>query len=210
VDDARSGANWYWRSLRRAVERAWPVPDRAFDALYPPAVREQSEQFWFPVRIARRAAALLVTDRTTRVLDVGSGPGKFCIVGALTTPGTFVGIEHRQSLVEAARSAARRCNVHRTSFVHGTIESIDWRRFNAFYFYNPFAEDDFDHYDRSVDIGPERRLRDLEFARAFLEVAEPGSRVVTYHGLGAAMPGSFVRTAFEYVGPHVLELWVRT
>ena len=42
---------------------------------------------WTPVHVARRAAQFLVTGPETRVLDVGSGPGKFCLVGALATQG---------------------------------------------------------------------------------------------------------------------------
>jgi hypothetical protein len=67
--------------------------DLAFDALYERRIRELSPQHWTPVRIARRAAELLTLSGAKRILDVGSGVGKFCIVGALTTEAQFVGIE---------------------------------------------------------------------------------------------------------------------
>ena len=36
------------------------------------------------------------------VLDIGCGPGKFCIVGALATTGRFTGVEQRKHLCDAA------------------------------------------------------------------------------------------------------------
>ncbi len=78
-----------------------------FDHVYPDWVRSLSERHWTPVDVAERAAELLVTSAGVRVLDVGSGAGKFCIIGALTTEGKFCGIEQRAHLIDVAREAAR-------------------------------------------------------------------------------------------------------
>jgi hypothetical protein len=71
------------------------IRDRDFDSLFPDMYQEISDTHWTPVEIARRAAQLLVADSSTRVLDVGSGIGKFCLIGALTTSAHFVGVEQR-------------------------------------------------------------------------------------------------------------------
>jgi 2-polyprenyl-3-methyl-5-hydroxy-6-metoxy-1,4-benzoquinol methylase len=78
--------------------------DNQFDLLYPPEIRALSRAHWTPVKVARRAASFLVREPGTRVLDIGCGPGKFCIVGALATPGRFTGVEQRKQLCELAQA----------------------------------------------------------------------------------------------------------
>src|SRR4030095_5525386 len=65
------------------------------DRILPLRWRRFSVMYWTPVHVARRAAQLLVTGADSQVLDVGSGPGKFCLVGALATLGHFTGVEQR-------------------------------------------------------------------------------------------------------------------
>src|SRR3954469_15119917 len=71
------------------------VTDFRFDQVYSPHIRKLSETHWTSVEVAIRASELLVTSERTRVLDVGAGSGKFCIVGALSSRAQFTGIEHR-------------------------------------------------------------------------------------------------------------------
>src|SRR6185437_914320 len=71
-------------ALLRRLKNA-TLTDSDFDAIYPAPVRRVSASFWTPVSVAVRAADLLVDDPSTRVLDIGSGVGKFCIVGAAFT-----------------------------------------------------------------------------------------------------------------------------
>ena len=58
------------------------IEDEKFDQIYPARIRKLSPLQWTPVRVAAEAAKLLVTVPGTRVLDIGCGPGKFCLVGA--------------------------------------------------------------------------------------------------------------------------------
>src|SRR3954471_8285376 len=88
---------------------AHPLPsDVEFDDVYDPEIRALSPQHWTPVQVAARAATLLTQAGATRILDVGSGAGKFCIAGALSTDAHFTGVERRGRLVETARRAATR------------------------------------------------------------------------------------------------------
>jgi len=187
--------------------------DKAFDSVYPDWVRFLSQHHWTPVEVAQRAAELLVTSASTRVLDVGSGAGKFCIVGALTTQGQFCGAEQRAHLVEVAREAAHYYGVgRRAHFIHGNITSINWREFNAFYLYNPFSE----HVrgwlgvmDQTIDFAPALRERYIRFTRRQLAAAPVGTRVVTYHGFGGDMPPGFRCVRREGQGTDFVELWVK-
>lgn len=198
-------------------EPLWEPPDsdvdEAFDRVYPSSVRYRSYVHWTPVGIARRVARLLVTSVGTRVLDVGAGAGKFCIVGALATPGRFHGVEQVPHLVEVARHAADRYGVRqRARFVLGDIRSVDWRDFDAFYLYNPFFE-----YlgwmaggtDHAISIAPCARRELIAFTTAQLERAATGTRVATYYGFGGEMPRAYRCVLREGSGSDVVAVWVK-
>ena len=78
------------------------VSDEEFDLIYSDFARQLSSCQWTPVAVAFAAARLLVRDRVCKVLDVGSGVGKFCQIAASVAPGTFVGVEQRARLVAHA------------------------------------------------------------------------------------------------------------
>jgi len=200
--------------LREALRACKPVHDRDFDDIYPFGIRVVSRTFWTPVRVALRAAELLVRNENSSVLDVGAGAGKFCIVGALSTNARFTGLEHRASLVTVAEDAAARVGAAAlTNFVHGGLAGIEWERFDAFYFYNPFSENLYgrhDHLDDTVELSQERFRRDIDAVYRGLEDARPGARVVTYHGFGREFPPSYECQMREGAGSDVLELWVRS
>lgn len=198
--------------LAEALKEGVPLSDSVFDLVYPPPVRAVSAVFWTPVSVALRAAELLVVDPTSRVLDVGSGAGKFCIVGALSTGASFTGLEHRPHLVELARSAAKRLGA-RARFVHGRLANDSLEDIDALYFFNPFAENAFppeDHLDHTVELSLDRALFDVELAERLLARAKVGTRVVTYHGFGGDMPPTYTLELTEKHRTDQLELWVKT
>jgi SAM-dependent methyltransferase len=195
-----------------ALKEGIAISDGVFDLLYPRAVRTVSSIFWTPVSVALRAAELLVVDCATRVLDVGSGAGKFCVVGALATGASFTGIEHRAHLVSTARDAARRLGA-RANFIHGRLASDSLEDIDAIYFFNPFAENAFppeDHLDQTVELSLDRALFDVELAERLLAGARVGTRVVTYHGFGGDMPPSYTLERSEPHRTDKLELWIKT
>lgn len=200
------------RALVGALRAGRRVKDSAFDAIYPPEVRELSNRHWTPVGAARRAARMLALDAETRVLDVGSGVGKFCLVAALTTPGRFVGIERRGHLVELARSIGAEYGAHRAEYLHGDIAELDWSAFEAFYFFNPFIENILgrrERIDDTVDLTPRRYNHDTTVTRDRLAEARPGTRVVTYHGPRAIIPSGYDLADYEPWGTDALELWIK-
>lgn len=188
-----------------------PVADAMFDRLYPPRWRPPSRRFWTPVRVALQAASWLDEEGPRRVLDVGSGVGKVCIVGALATRSTFTGIEQRLALVRAASTVAKRLSIEdRALFVHGTVETIDFSKFDAFYIYNPFGENlkpEGEWLDKSVELGEERFFHDLAVVERALDEAPIGTRLVTYHGLGGRVPDSYTMERNHW--DDLLRLWVK-
>jgi Protein-L-isoaspartate(D-aspartate) O-methyltransferase (PCMT) len=190
------------RALGLRLREGGRLSDSAFDEVFPSGARNVSFNFWTPVAVAQRAAWLLVQEGCRRVLDVGSGVGKFCVVGAASTDATFVAIEHRGHLVVAAREAARRIGVSSAHFVHGTLDGMDASEFDTFYFFNPFEENLWTaevQLDQTVALSERRFEADVKCAQQMLAQARVGTRVVTYYGLGAAMPTSYV---LSYQEPH--------
>jgi hypothetical protein len=199
--------------LRSALKLGISVSDAEFDAFYPDRVRLASSRFWTPVEVAIRAAQLLVVDQATRVLDVGSGAGKFCVVGALATGASFTGIEHRLPLVDIAREQAMEWQASGVRFLHARFHVVSWSEFDAFYFYNPFQEGVFsrsEQLDDTVELSRQRFRFDLEMAQCLLRVAKVGTRVVTYHGLGGRMPREYTLLSSEQSGSDCLQLWLKT
>ncbi|WP_394842317.1 class I SAM-dependent methyltransferase [Pendulispora brunnea] len=199
--------------MRRALRGGRLLLDGQFDELYPPAVREVSSSFWTPVSVAMRVAELLVRGPRTRVLDVGSGVGKFCIVGAAVTGATFVGLEHREHFVRVAEGVARRLGVRNATFVHGRLGEHFDTRFDAYYFYNPFEENLWGGampLDQTVELSERRFFDDVETASAMLSMARVGTRVATYHGFGGVMPNQYRRIHREPAMTDHIELWIKS
>ncbi len=200
--------------MRRLFERVRTgahVWNAQFDRLLPFYFRRLSIMHWTPVHVARRAAQLLVTGPKTRVLDVGSGPGKFCLVGAMATLGHFTGVEQRPHLVEFSRSFARKYAIPRVHFLRANAEDLNWSRYNAFYFYNPFYEnlDPDKKIDERVELSPALYNQYIRMAQERLAEAPSGTRVVTFHGMGGEMPDGYERVLQEFQDTGFLELWIR-
>jgi predicted RNA methylase len=196
-------------ALGDALRRRAPVSDAELDQVFPEDLRERSPLHWTPVAVAIRAAELLAPSPDLRVLDVGAGVGKLCVIGALVTGAVWWGIEQDAVQVAAAQHAAWALGVeHRTRFVHGDGSRLAWDEFDAFYFYNPFT---------TVMLAPhaspfvryatvQSTLRRVEQR---LATARPGTRVVTFHGFGGQLPAGFTRVEREPAGDDALELWIR-
>jgi SAM-dependent methyltransferase len=188
----------------RPVRRERAATDRAFDDLVPDELRHLSELHWTPIELAIRATTLLAPRAGTRVLDVGSGIGKMCLVGALSSAATWVGVERFAPLVRASERLARALGIgSRTKFLHGDAFDLDWNGFDALYLYNPFElalftgnESDDDYHVQVART--EERLRGLRF----------GTRVVTLNGFGGVMPSTLELVHQERVAGLDLVSWV--
>jgi SAM-dependent methyltransferase len=185
--------------------------DAEFDVLLPPPARQASAIYWTPVVVAQRAAELLTEVGVRRVLDVGAGPGKFCIVGASRAPSiAFVGIEHRPHLVAIAEHLAREMGTPNARFRLGNVTSTSWSEFDALYVFNSFAENLFsavERFDDTVELSRARYVEDvLAVGRKLAELPE-GTFVLTYHGLGGPIPDVYERVRVEPAGTGWLNLW---
>ena len=114
--------------VRRSDECPSQLSDWEFGHLFfDELARRLSEIHWTPVRVARRAAELLVTSPDSHILDVGSGAGKFCIVGSLSTGARFTGVEQRIELADQSRAFLNRWDIPRVSIIGGDVEAAGTR-----------------------------------------------------------------------------------
>lgn len=178
------------------------VTDSAFNRLYPKNIRKLAYGHWTPVGLAARAAELLVTAPGTRVLDIGSGAGKFCFVGSALTEGIFTGIEQRERLVQCSSNLAAQLAWPRVTFVHGDAFELDWTQFDAFYLFNPFV----DQMDSTWEAYDEA----IRKTQIKLSPLRPGTRLVVLHGFGGALPLEWQCLLKEPHGNTTLELWIKT
>ena len=163
------------------------------------------------MEVAIRAAELLVSSGKSRVLDIGSGCGKFCTVAALSTHGHFTGVEQRPHLAERARTIADEIGAIQTSFIEGNMADLDWSFFDSFYLFNPFYENQVKsiRIDDMVLLNEDKFFRYIDIVRTKLRAARPGTLVATYHGFGGDMPFGYHLLKKEPIGTSVLELWVK-
>ncbi|MDI1445001.1 class I SAM-dependent methyltransferase [Polyangium sp. 6x1] len=188
------------------------VSDIAFDRLYPERIRKLSDRYWTPVDVARRAAELFAKHGARRVLDIGAGMGKFCVIAAITTDLELSGVEHRENLVAAGREVLATYAIPRVTLIHGTLDDVDFDAYDGFYLFNPFEEGTFspsEWVDRTVPLSEERAAGDVARVEAALARARRGACVVTFHGFGGTIPKGFTHLPEETRGIPFLRLWVK-
>jgi SAM-dependent methyltransferase len=190
--------------------KPFSIEDERFDLIYALRLRELSSIFWTPVAVAAEAAKMLVTASATRVLDIGCGPGKFCLVGASLTDGRFTGVEQRSDLVGAARKAAEDLHLPDVAFLHGNVLDVAFADYDAFYLFNPFEEHLFNgpKIDNAVARSPELFKRYTKHVAAQLGARPIGTRVVTYLGYADDIPACYdcESSCFD----DDLKLWIKT
>jgi predicted RNA methylase len=186
--------------------------DKDFDLVYPERIRTLSALHWTPVSVAARAAAILAQAGATRILDVGSGVGKFCLIGAMVTPARFVGVERRQHLVDIAGATATKLGISRATFVHTSVDQFRFEGFDGVYLYNPFFEQ-ISRYVPQVDPAVEHSAKlyrlFTDAVTTQLDTLARGTAVVTYHGFGGLMPRSYRFVGDEPAGDDLLDLWIK-
>jgi len=187
-----------------------PVSDVDFDKIFPAKYRPLSGTHWTPVRAAIIAARYACVRPGARILDIGSGIGKFCVVGALTTKGaTFHGVEQRGTLVTTAKNVAKQYAVPGVSFFHKNALEIDWKKYNAVYLYNPFWEnvDRNARIDDSIPLDGALLVRYVKITRDKLSTLPSGSRAVIFNGYGGTIPHGFLLIHFERIRGLDLTVW---
>lgn len=185
--------------------------NRDFDSLYPKRIQQLSGKHWTPVEVAVLAAGFLAEQRGARILDIGSGIGKFCLVAAQHYPDShFSGVEQREKLVRLARKAQKSIGTENTTFVHGNFTQLDLNQFDHFYFYNSFYENLVDR-EFHIDEHIEHSLSLYEYYTHYLfkalEGRPNGTKLVTFHSFREVVPPGY--SLVESLHNTLLKCWIK-
>lgn len=169
--------------------------DDHFDNLYPQRIQKISAKHWTPIHVAKAAAGFLAAEKGSRILDIGSGIGKFCLIGAKGNPENhFYGVEQRTTLIHLAEKVKKQMAIENTTFITGNFTQLDLHQFEHFYFYNSFYENLVDaeyHIDESIDYSLSLYLYYTQYLKTALEEKPAGTRLVTYHGFKEIVPQGY-------------------
>ena len=183
--------------------------DVTFDDLYPEHIQEMSRMHWTPVDIARKASKFLAIPNA-RILDIGSGVGKFCITAGFFHPETaFYGIEQREELYTFAEIAKAEIDLPNVHFMHGNLTDLDFSNFDHFYFYNAFYEniEPESRIDYAVKTSFELYDHYSRFVYEMLDNKPPETRLVTFHAPDSQVPPGF--RLINNSDSRVLKMWIK-
>ena len=189
---------------------SWFSSDGQFHLLYPPEIRILARRHWTPLHVARRVANFLAAEPYTRILDIGSGVGKFCLSAAYCKPSAFFyGVEQRRNLIEIAETARDILRIENVDFIHGNFTQLDLRKYDHFYFYNSFYEnlEGTDKIDESIAYSGELYNYYNRYLFKQLEQLPVGTRLATFYSLEDEIP-----PGFHVVGSEIgmdLKLWIK-
>lgn len=201
---------WQQLSPTLSDSDSWFRSDDAFNSLYPPYIKKLAPLHWTPVEVAKKAAKFLAVSPGARILDIGSGPGKFCLNGAYHHPeASFFGIEQRNDLVYCATITKEKLGLNNVTFLNGNLLHLDFSQFDHFYFFNSFYENlpGTDKIDNQLTYS--RHLYDQYniFLYDQLGKMPTGTRLVTYHNSDEEAPEGYQLTATT--NGHLLKYWIK-
>lgn len=188
----------------------WFASDKVFNSLYPKAIQDVAEKHWTPLAVAEKAAAFLAVSADEKVLDVGSGSGKFCLTAAHYHPLTlFYGIEQRANLVALSMELAQKLRLENVSFICNNISNVDFKDFAHFYFYNSFYENILgtQKIDFSVKYSEDLYNYYNRYLYKQLDKKPAGTRLVTYHSFGSEIPSEYEIVHTDY--NEFLKFWIK-
>lgn len=188
----------------------WFASDIIFNSLYPKPIQEVAEKHWTPLTVAQKAAAFLAVSPDGKILDIGSGSGKFCLTAAHFHPlNLFYGIEQRDNLVELSGRLATQLQLENVFFICDNITNIDFKNYDHFYFYNSFYENiqGTQKIDSSIKYSEELYNYYNRYLLKQLSKRPAGTRLVTYHSLGSEIPSDYEVVHTDY--NEFLKFWIK-
>ena len=162
--------------------------------IYPLPIQQLDRLHWSPLNVIYKAIQFLADKENVRILDIGSGVGKFCVAGAYYKPNAlFYGVEQRQNLVEQAQDAKAKLGHLKVNFVHNNFTQLDLKQFDGFYFYNSFFENfpSADKIDDSIAYSADLYRYYSQYLRIQLDEMKQGTKLVTYCSWEDEIPASY-------------------
>jgi SAM-dependent methyltransferase len=189
----------------------WFNNDDQFHHLYPARIQALATRHWTPLHITWRVARYLAPTDNSRVLDIGSGVGKFCLAAAHCMPSAvFFGVEQRRDLVAHAEFGRKLLGLENARFIHGNFTQLDFKQYDHFYFYNSFYENlaATDKIDDNIEVSTALYNYYNRYLYRKLNEMPTGTRLVTYHSLEEEIPPSY--QLVEAQVECLLKFWIKT
>ena len=184
--------------------------DYEFNQLYPPSIQALARKHWTPLLVAKKAAEFLAAEKNVRILDIGSGVGKFCLGAAIHRPyATYVGVEQRKELIDYAEATRQMLKLENVSFIHENFTQVDFTRYDHFYFFNSFYENliGTEKIDERIEYSTE--LFDYYHRYLFkqLEKKPAGTRLATFHSVENEVPDGYLVMGSAI--SNLLKFWIK-
>lgn len=171
------------------------MTDAQFDRYLPDELKDKSKQHFTPKSVIKKACDFLCSEDHVTIADIGSGVGKFCLLGALEFPhGNFYGIEVRADLFELACNIKKELQLPNVEFILGDIKDIPLHRFQHFYLFNPFHENiESEHaIDNALDLNEKKYLAYSGYIYRQLKRMPAGTRIASFHMPEASFPETYM------------------
>jgi len=182
-----------------------------FCQLYPLSIQQLDKKHWSPLIVVNRAVKFLVDKPNVKILDIGSGTGKFCLAGAYYKPSvSFFGVEQREDLVDQAERVRKLLRLQNVYFKHHNFTQLNLKQYDHFYFYNSFFEnlDGTDKIDNKIAYSNELYNYYSHYLYKQFEEMPVGTRVATYCSWDDEIPRGYklVETQLD----NLLKFWTKT
>jgi SAM-dependent methyltransferase len=193
--------------LKEKINEGETLLDEDFDALFSEKIRLQADRHFTSCYVSKVAAQFLSENNSPYILDIGSGTGKFCLIGALYEKAIFTGIEYRAELVDIALELKREFQLDNVEFIHENIINHSFQPYNGFFMFNPFLEHRnaaarMDHFQDA----PEKEMEYSYYVKDQLSQCQPSARLATFYVLKNQIPSNF-KVVKESMGGMLL-FWV--
>jgi len=188
----------------------WFDSNEVFDNLFPDFNSSLMKRHWTPLEVAKKAAQFLAAEKNVRILDIGSGVGKFCLAAANYMPMAFyTGIEQRGNLVEQAIHAKEILGLKNVDLLHGNFSTVNFKDYDHFYFFNSFYENfSFsENMDNNIEYSKELYEQYTYLLKTKLESKPSGTRLATFHSTEEEIPANYLVVGTEM--KNTLKFWVK-
>jgi len=192
------------------VKAKWFESDSIFDSLYPINIQALAKKHWTPIDVAKTSAEFLAIEPNTKILDIGSGVGKFCLTAAFFHPNNlFFGIEQRKNLVEIANQTQLKLGLKNVLFIDGNVMEMNFNEYHHFYFYNAFFENiaGTEKIDEDISYSLQKYNSYNIFLYKQLQSKPAGTRLVTFHSLENEVPTNFMLVDAKM--DNLLKFWIK-
>ena len=188
----------------------WFDSNELFDNLFPDSNSSLMKRHWTPLEVAKKAAEFLAAEKNVRILDIGSGVGKFCLAAGNYMPLAFyTGIEQRGNLVEQAIQAKEIVGLKNVNFLHGNFSSVNFKDYDHFYFFNSFYENfSFsENMDNQFEYSKELYEQYTYLMKTKLASKPSGTRLATFHSTEDEIPEDYLVVGTEM--KNTLKFWIK-